>query len=243
MKRLKNIMLALDNFSKEQLFEKLDTTNNSLTTIKIGLELFCKHGPSLVHEVYDKYGCDIFLDLKLHDIPNTVKKSIASLEGLPIKYLTLHLSGGEKMLKQAIEQANTSIPEVKILGVSYLTSLSENDFKSIWNYERKDINLAFERLFKLASESGLHGVVCSAFELEIIKNLEKDQAHKLIKVCPGIRFEDEITSGNIQDQNRVIDPKKAFQNGADYIVMGRSLTQTTQLNERIQQLKDIIRSL
>lgn len=243
MKDLSNIMLALDNFSKDELFFKLTETQNQLKTVKVGLELFCKYGPDLITEIYSKFECDIFLDLKLHDIPNTVKKSIASLEGLPIKFLTLHLSGGREMLIQAKEQAKLSLPNTKVLGVSYLTSLTPKDFKSIWDLNENDIENAFQRLFKLAIDTKIDGIVCSANELEIINDIEKGHCTNLIKVCPGIRFKDEIDSGNTHDQNRVLDPKNAFMNGADYLVMGRSLTQSTEIKERIEQLKEIMRSV
>lgn len=236
MSILGQTIVALDNMNEEDIFKFLDRSNNSFKTVKIGLEMFCKKGPSFVKKIHAKYGVEIFLDLKLHDIPNTVSKAIKSLEGLPIKFLTIHLAGGRNMLKAAYEQAQISLPNTNLLGVSYLTSLSEDDFKEMFNFDKEQIQDSFNNLFKLAIETNIQGVILSPMELEIVKAKEEELKKMLIKVTPGIRFADEIVAGNIQDQSRINTPEKTIQNGANYLVIGRSLTQAKDLNLRIQEL-------
>lgn len=230
------VFVALDNMDREEIFAFLSREDNSLPNIKLGLEMFNRYGPDFIGEIHEKFGRKIFLDLKLHDIPNTVGKAIASLKGLPIEFLTIHLSGGREMILQAMEQAKTSLPNTRILGVSYLTSLDTSDFKEIWDIPEDAIAEAFIRLFKLALSTKIHGVVCSAHELPLISALERESNHVLTKVTPGIRFSDEIASGKIQDQKRVMCPQDAFKAGANYLVMGRSLTRSSDLLSRINQL-------
>ena len=140
----------------------------------------------------------------------------------------------------AIEEARDVLPNTKLLGVSYLTSLDENDFKTNWGLEsKKEVEQAFQRLFKLALETKIHGVVSSALELPLISSVSDQFEHSLIKVTPGIRFSDEIATGKIQDQARVLTPQMAIQNGSDYLVIGRSLTQSTVLDKRIEELAEL----
>ena len=127
MRNMKNIMIALDNMNQDQVESFLQNWPGATPTIKLGLEMFCKLGPEYIKSIYEKYGFDIFLDIKLHDIPNTVKKSILALEGLPIKFLTIHLVGGKDMINAAVEAAKFALPDTQILGVSFLTSLDKND--------------------------------------------------------------------------------------------------------------------
>jgi orotidine-5'-phosphate decarboxylase len=227
------VFVALDNMGLDEIFEFLDSAQGRIKNIKIGLELFNKYGPGVVKEIYEKYGLNIFLDLKLHDIPNTVSKAVLSLKGLPIKFLTVHLSGGSKMLEETIKARDLSIPDCKILGVSVLTSLDEKDLKEIWNIE--SLESALENLFKIAKQTNIDGVICSPKDLSILKELNSG----LLAVTPGIRFIDEIANNTISDQKRVLPPKDAFENGADYLVMGRSLTQANDLNQRIEQLEKL----
>lgn len=238
MNTLEKIYVALDNMTKEEVFAFLEKPENNLPNVKIGLELFTKYGPELIKEIKHKFDKDIFLDLKLHDIPNTVSKSIKSLEGLPIKLLTIHLSGGRGMLLAAKEAQEKYLPDTSLLGVSYLTSLGGEDFKEMWGFEENKIQDAFNNLFKLAIDCKIGGVVCSAHEASQISSLE-DNEQKLIKLCPGIRFNDEISSGQQSDQKRVLGPLEAFKQGADLLVIGRSLTQAKSLKDRIQTLNAI----
>ena len=234
------IILALDNMEVPEIKMFLSRWPlDQKPMVKIGLELFCKYGRPLVLELHKEFGVKIFLDLKLHDIPNTVAKAIKGLKGLPIDLLTVHLSGGEKMLKMTIEEAKTSLPKTRILGVSILTSLDENDLSTLWDIQKDEINKTFRNLFSLALKTKLHGVVCSPQELHLFPELEKGAPYSLLKVTPGIRFEDEILAGTTQDQKRVTSPSEALNGGANYLVMGRSLTNSKNLDKRIDHLANL----
>lgn len=236
MSRTGQVIVALDNMPREDILNFLSKAGPRLQFIKIGLEMFCKYGPSFVNEVHSKFGQKIFLDLKLHDIPNTVAKSIHSLEGLPIDLLTIHLSGGRKMIESALQAAKQAIPQTKLLGVSYLTSLGDEDLKEMWDINPSQVEESFKRLFSLALDVDLHGIVLSSRELPWAQEVENDLSKEFIKVCPGIRFEDEIQNQVIQDQKRVETPASAFLKGANYLVMGRSLTQAENLGIRLDIL-------
>lgn len=227
---LDRIIVALDQMTIEEIDVFLSRPENKLSRVKIGLELFVKYGPDLVHKIHREYKKKIFLDLKLHDIPVTVERAIHSLKNLPIDFLTIHISGGEAMLRAAVTEARKSIPDCKILGVSFLTSLEAADLSSLYGITNMDE--AFLRLFKAANDSGIDGVICSPHEIELVKK----HYPRLLAVTPGIRFEFEIQGQITQDQKRVATPKQAFTSGADFIVMGRSLTKSSQLAERIAEL-------
>ena len=237
---LDKVILAVDNMTHTEVKDLLKNwPSKKMPTIKIGLELFLKYGQTLVFELFQEFGTKIFLDLKLHDIPNTVAKSIRSLKGLPIEFLTIHLSGGREMIRQALEEAKIHLPHTKILGVSLLTSLDKNDFNELWNFSSIEVENTFKNLFSLALELKIHGVVCSPMDLKLISPLEVSFKKKLLKVTPGIRFEDEILEGALGDQKRVLSPEKAFSSGADYLVIGRSLTQSAHLDKRIEHLANL----
>lgn len=227
---LDRTIVALDQMTLDEIDAFLSRPENTLSFVKIGLELFVKYGPDLVHKIHREHKKKIFLDLKLHDIPVTVERAIHSLKNLPIDFLTIHISGGEAMLKAAVKEARTSVPGCKILGVSFLTSLEGSDLNNL--YGITDIENAFLRLFKVADESGIDGVICSPHEIQMVKR----HHGRLLAITPGIRFEDEIKGQNTQDQKRVATPAEAFRYGADYIVVGRSLTKAQDLSERLKQL-------
>lgn len=232
MKKLDRIIVALDQMSLDEIDQFLKLKDNNLPFVKIGLELFVKYGPDLVHKIHREYQKKIFLDLKLHDIPITVERSIASLKNLPIDFLTVHLGGGVPMLKAAVDEARISIPDCKILGVSFLTSLEASDLESLYGITNTDE--AFLRLFKAASLSGVDGIVSSPHEVALLKK----HFPKLLSVTPGIRFQDEIDSTKVQDQKRVMDPAEALKSGSDFLVMGRSLTKTSRFSERMKSLQE-----
>ena len=229
-------MVALDNMTKEQTLEFLEQMPSELEMLKIGLELFTAFGPEFVTEIHERFNKRIFLDLKLHDIPNTVAKTLGSLSKLPIEFITVHLSGGTQMLEACQSIRNEKMSHVNILGVSYLTSLDQLNFQETWGFKEADIPLAFDRLFGLAFKTKTQGIVCSAQELPLLEELKTKFSREIQSVCPGIRFSDEIASGSIGDQKRVLTPAQAFEQGASYIVMGRSLTQASDLSSRVNQL-------
>jgi orotidine-5'-phosphate decarboxylase len=226
---LKNIIVALDQMTIEEIEQFLSKSENKIQTVKIGLELYLKYGSELVRLISSKHQKKIFLDLKLHDIPVTVERAIRSLKDLPIDFLTIHLSGGEAMIESAVREARISLPACKILGVSFLTSLHETDLINLFGITNSE--QAFLRLFKIAEDCGIDGVVCSPHEISLVKNNFPD----LLVVTPGIRFEDEILSQLTQDQKRVATPKEALALGADYLVLGRSLTQAKDLSHRLKE--------
>ncbi|MFA6238605.1 MAG: orotidine-5'-phosphate decarboxylase [Bacteriovorax sp.] len=223
-------IVALDQMTLDDIDLFLSRPVNTIPIVKIGLELFVQYGPDLVHKIHREYKKKIFLDLKLHDIPKTVERAIHSLKNLPIDFLTIHISGGEAMLKAAVQEARKSIPECKILGVSFLTSLEETDLKNLFGIT--DPHEAFLKLFNTADASGVDGVICSPHEIVLLKKYHP----RLLAITPGIRFGDEIQNQKTQDQKRVATPKEAVKLGADFIVMGRSLTKAENLGERLLEL-------
>ena len=224
MNCLDQIFVALDQMTDREAYHFLER-QTPFTHYKIGLELYLRYGRPFVEHLTKKYPHKIFLDLKLHDIPQTVGRAIRSLEGLDIHFLTLHLSGGEEMAKQAVLARNDHCPQVKLLGVGYLTSLKESELPEIFGPGK----YAPATLAQKAGAWGLDGLVCSPWELDALKEVSA------LKVCPGIRF----LGDPLDDQKRVADPKKAFDKGADYLVMGRSLTRADNLSQRIEQLANL----
>ncbi len=207
----KKIFIACDT-SKVSKVKKIikDTKTNKLkVAYKFGLEFWnSKKGRAYISKLKNK---TIFADLKLLDIPNTCKSTIKSIKDLKnINYLTVHISGGLKMLK-AVKSVSGKI---KILGVTTLTSLDNNDLKKIgYNKNLKQIVI---KLAKLAKLTKLDGIVCSPYEVNYLKKICKGMEI----ITPGIR----LKGDNYQDQKRVTSPKKAFHNGATGIVIGRSIT-------------------
>jgi orotidine-5'-phosphate decarboxylase len=236
---MEKVFCALDNMTKDEVLSFIEKSNGKLKNIKVGMELYYAEGPKFLQELQENYDLKIFLDLKLHDIPNTVAKAISSLKDLPVHFLTIHTSGGTQMIKAAIESARKNLPSAKILGVSYLTSLAPHDLKEMWGIEESEIPKAFERFFKVGIEAGIDGFILSPLELNILSCVEKEMKTNVLKVTPGIRFADEIASGQTQDQKRVLSPEEAIANGADYLVMGRSLSQANDLMARINEIESI----
>lgn len=195
----------------------------SLTHYKIGLELYLRYGRPFIEHLINTYKLVIFLDLKLHDIPETVGKALLSLSGMKIDFITLHLFGGSAMIKRAVEIRQKALPQLKLLGVTYLTSLGKDEQQEIFGNHFPPI----EQLAKKAVELGLDGLVASAQDLTSLQNI------KTLKVCPGIRFKEDET----QDQKKTTTPDQALSLGADYLVIGRSLTQSKKINKRIAELR------
>ena len=211
----KRLIVALDfkNFDEMSKFaEKLDPNK---CIVKVGLQLFISDGLRVLDYLSDK-GFDIFLDLKLHDIPNTVMKAIEQITKFNVLMTTIHLQGGLEMIKAAIEVKK----QTKLIGVSLLTSLDTTDTELMYGNQIHD---QFIKLLKVAEQSEIDGIVCSPKELQSITTNE------LIKVVPGIR-----NSKLADDQKRVMTAKEAYENGADYIVVGRPIT----LSENIENTVD-----
>lgn len=213
----KDVIIACDFASAKDTFEFLDKFTEEKPFIKIGMELFYAEGPEIVREI-KRRGHKIFLDLKLHDIPNTVKKSMAVLSKLDVDMTNLHAAGTIDMMKAALEGLTREDGTRPILiAVTQLTSTSEERMQKELLINAS-INDTIVKYAQNAKEAGLDGVVCSPLEAGMVKNAcTKD----FITVTPGVRFAD----GEVGDQVRVTTPEKAKEIGSDYIVVGRPITQ------------------
>ena len=212
----KDVIVACDFPSKEDVLDFLDLFTDEKPFVKIGMELFYGAGPEIVKEI-KKRGHKIFLDLKLHDIPNTVKKSMAVLSKLDVDMTNLHASGTIDMMKAALEGLTREDGTRPILiAVTQLTSTSEERMKKDLLIDAP-IDEVVMHYAKNASIAGLDGVVCSPLEAE---KVHKTCGDKFITVTPGVRFAD----GDIGDQVRVMTPEQAKKIGSDYIVVGRPIT-------------------
>ena len=212
----KDVIIACDFASAKQTFEFLDKFTGRKPFVKIGMELFYAEGPSIVREIKAR-GHKIFLDLKLHDIPNTVKKSMAVLRNLDVDMTNLHAAGTKRMMSAAIEGLTREDGTRPLLiAVTQLTSTDEQSMREDLLIE-KPIDEVVMHYAKNAKDSGLDGVVCSPLEAGKVHGLcGKD----FVTVTPGVRFAD----GEVGDQKRVMTPAQAKEIGSDYIVVGRPIT-------------------
>lgn len=213
----KDVIIACDFNSAEKTFEFLDKFTEEKPFVKIGMELYYAEGPSIVREI-KRRGHKIFLDLKLHDIPNTVKKSMAVLRNLDVDMTNLHAAGTIDMMKAAKEGLTREDGTRPILiAVTQLTSTSEERMQKELLINAT-INDTIVKYAENAKEAGLDGVVCSPLEAGMVK---ENCGKEFITVTPGVRFAD----GEVGDQVRVTTPEKAKEIGSDYIVVGRPVTQ------------------
>ncbi len=199
--------------------------------LKLGLEYFTANGAAGVRKITDKR-VPVFLDLKFHDIPNTVAKAIAATAGINTFMMTVHTTGGRAMLQRAIEASDevaqlTGKERPLIIGVTVLTSLDQDDLSIIGMHDQ--LHEQVLRLADLAQSSGLDGVVCSPYEINLLRKACGDE-FKL--VVPGIRPEG--TSND--DQKRVMGPKEAIERGADYLVIGRPITQAKNISKAAEAI-------
>ncbi len=214
MKR--DVIIACDFASAEQTLAFLDKFTGEKPFVKIGMELFYAEGPSIVREIKAR-GHQIFLDLKLHDIPNTVKKSMSVLSRLDVDMCNLHAAGTIEMMKAALEgltRADGTRP--LLIAVTQLTSTSQERMQSdlLINATIEDTIIHYA---KNAKEAGLDGVVCSPLEAGMV---HENCGAEFVTVTPGVRFAD----GEVADQVRVTTPARAREIGSDYIVIGRPIT-------------------
>ncbi len=212
----KDVIVACDFSSAEKVFEFLDKFTDRKPFVKIGMELFYAEGPSIVKEI-KKRGHKIFLDLKLHDIPNTVKKSMSVLSNLDVDLCNLHAAGTKRMMEAAIEGLTRQDGTRPLLIA--VTQLTSTDQESMENdlLIKESIDKVVMHYAHNAKEAGLDGVVCSPLEAGKVHEVcGKD----FVTVTPGVRFAD----GDIGDQKRVMTPSEAKKIGSDYIVVGRPIT-------------------
>ena len=214
---MKDVIIACDFKNKETTLEFLDKFTDRKPFVKIGMELFYFEGPSIVREIKAR-GHKIFLDLKLHDIPNTVKKSMAVLSKLDVDMTNLHAAGTVDMMKAALEGlTRPDGTRPLLIAVTQLTSTSEERMQKelLINASINDTIVKYAENTKTA---GLDGVVCSPLEAGMVKTA---CGKEFITVTPGVRFAD----GEVGDQVRITTPEKAKEIGSDYIVVGRPITQ------------------
>ena len=210
----KRLIVALDFKNFDEMSEFVARIDPNSCVVKVGLQLFISEGNKVLDFLSSK-GFKIFLDLKLHDIPNTVNKAIVEIAQFNVLMTTIHLQGGMEM----IAAANQAKGNTKILGVSLLTSLDESDTQMLYN---NNFNSQFNNLINVAEKSEVDGIVCSSKELSLLSE------SNLIKVVPGIR-----NQNLLDDQKRVMTSKEAYENGANFIVVGRPITQSKNIEEAI----------
>jgi orotidine-5'-phosphate decarboxylase len=207
-------IIALDVPDAPGAFALLDRVGAGAEFVKIGLQLFVAEGPWIVRAMRER-GLRVFLDLKLHDIPNTVAHAVKSAAALDVELLTVHAAGGEAMLRAAAEAAQGH--GLTLLGVTVLTSLSEVEVAQAWGRESLSVEDEVERLARLADECGIGGVVASVHEIAAVRRAAGEDLRVL---TPGIR----LAGDDAGDQARVATPSDAARLGADYVVLGRSVT-------------------
>ncbi|MDR1818215.1 MAG: orotidine-5'-phosphate decarboxylase [Puniceicoccales bacterium] len=212
------LILALDVPEKDEALALVRPLTGSVRWVKLGLQLFTRHGPEIVNAFAD-LGFKVFLDLKLHDIPNTVGSAVKSLRGRPCSLLTVHTLGGPEMLKRAVGEARDALPAATVLGVTVLTSMDAAQLAAI------GVPLApadeVRLLAAMGAGAGLRGFVCSPLELPLLRRelgaLPAFAAAAPLLVTPGIRAAD----APADDQNRTLTPAQAAAAGATHIVVGR----------------------
>ena len=225
----KQIIVALDynSFKEANSISKL--LDPEIYRIKVGKQLYASEGPKILENL-NKKGFDIFLDLKLHDIPNTVYKALKNLLNHKVWMTNIHLLGGEEMIQAASEAREYTKSEALLIGVSVLTSLSEKNIKNMGF--KVEISELVKILSVSAKKNNIDGVVCSVKEVSEIK---KDLGEDFITVTPGIRIQQKN-----DDQSRVATIEEATKNGNDYIVLGRELTASNNISKMIKKVESYI---
>ncbi|HHP4994415.1 TPA: orotidine-5'-phosphate decarboxylase [Acinetobacter baumannii] len=227
---LLSIIVALDAKSQYDALKIVEQLDPTLCRVKVGKELFTHEGPSVVKKLQEE-NFEVFLDLKYHDIPNTTAQAVCAAADLGVWMVNIHASGGRKMMETCVERLKAGNYQTQLIAVTVLTSMGREDLK--------DIGLDIEpveqvkRLAKLTKESGLDGVVCSAQEAKILRELI---GQDFSLVTPGIRPE----GSNADDQKRIVTPKQAMLDGSTHLVIGRPITKAENPTE---MLKSILASI
>ncbi|MGH7693809.1 MAG: orotidine-5'-phosphate decarboxylase [Gemmatimonadaceae bacterium] len=219
-------IVALDVKSLGAALSMVERLDQAARYYKVGSELFTRAGPEIVSAIRARQ-CDVFLDLKFHDIPNTVASAVAAAADMGVAMTTVHASGGMAMLRAAVEAAST---ECRVVAVSVLTSLDATAVAASWGRSSKvDVQVEVLRLARLAVDAGVGGFVCSGQEAAAVR---KELGSQLVLVVPGIRF----SEGESHDQARVVTPADAVRAGADYVVVGRAVTAAPDPVEAMERL-------
>jgi len=204
------IILALDTKDVAQAASWIKASKESISHFKIGLEFYLRHGAQGIGRLRDESDFELFLDLKLYDIPNTVKGAVESVASLSPKFLTVHAAGGNKMIKAAVD----ALPNGSITAVTVLTSFSETDFSAMG--QKNSIEETTKSWAQMAISSGATSLVCSPFEVSALRTLSTTTT----LITPGVRVEGDAAG----DQARIMSPSQAISAGADLVVIGRSIT-------------------
>lgn len=218
-------IVPLDVPTATDALELVEYLADTCRFYKVGNELFTRAGPGMVEELRAR-GKDVFLDLKFHDIPNTVAGGVRNASALGARLVTVHATGGAGMIRAAVEAAG---PRCGVLAVTVLTSLTGDELAEAWG--REAVNVADEvlRLADLAAECGAHGIVCSGREAGLVRERFGD---RLAVLVPGVR----AAGGATQDQARVVTPQQAVESGARYIIAGRMITAASDRRAAMQRL-------
>ena len=228
---MNKIILALDTTDLHQALETTKKIIDKIFTVKLGLEFFNANGKGGIQKFNNIGVNNLMLDLKLKDIPQTVYKAIKALDGIKFGFLTIHAQGGKAMIEKAKEAASEIKSQPKILMVTILTSLNDNDLKIMGN--NSGVTQQVERFAKIAKEMGV-GVVCSGHEA---KTVRKILGSNLQIFTPGVR----MPNDNSDDQQRVCTPLESIKNGSDKIIMGRSLIKGN-IEENLNQVAESIKT-
>ena len=224
------IIVALDFDNRADAMTLLDKLSPQSCRVKVGKELFTRFGPELVREVQQR-GFEVFLDLKFHDIPNTVAKAVAAAAELGVWMLPLHASGGEAMMRAAREALADSEHKPLLVAVTVLTSMAEEDLMAQGIARATEEQV--QRLAAIAQESGMDGVVCSASEAASLRKLLSEN---FLLVTPGIRPAGDAAD----DQKRIVTPGDAVHAGSNYLVIGRPITRARHPDVKLQTILEEI---
>ena len=227
---MNKIILALDTSNLDEAIDITKKIKNKIFTIKLGLEFFNAHGKEGIKKINELGVTNLMLDLKLNDIPETVYKSIKTLDNIKFGFITIHGQGGKLMIEKAKKAASEIKSKPNVMMVTILTALSDEDLKYMGN--NNTVNEQVEKLAKVAKETGV-GVVCSGHEAKIVRKIV---GQNLLIFTPGIRMAEDGKN----DQKRVCTPIESIKNGANKIIMGRSLIKGN-IEENIDKVSNSIK--
>lgn len=224
------LFAALDLDTLREARQTMDILTGQVDAIKIGPRLYAQGGAHFLKEIID-HGFKLFLDLKLHDIPNTVRLAVEALADMGLFCLTLHADGGRRMMEESVAARDRLGSSMKLLGITVLTSFNEKEWAEV--APGCPMSEAIKKRAWLCGDCGMDGLVCSPLDLPMVCQVTPPT---LLKVVPGVRL---VAGGD--DQSRVATPADAFRNGADYIVMGRPIYKAPDVTKAMEEIAKSIR--